>query len=46
MQVALKRNVIRRKAIELKSKADNGPDPRDGYVQSVDRVLSISKCLP
>ena len=39
-QVALKRNVIRRKAIEPKSKADNGLDSGDGCMQSVDRVLS------
>src|SRR5260370_11142670 len=41
MQVAMKRNVIRRKAIEPKSSAYNDPDPRDVGVQSVDRALSI-----
>src|ERR1700688_1063542 len=45
MQVAMKRNVIRRKAIEPKSSAYNDPDPRDGGVQSVDRALSILETL-
>jgi IclR family acetate operon transcriptional repressor len=45
MQVAMKRNVIRRKAVELKSPADNDPDPRDGGVQSVDRALLIIETL-
>src|SRR6202171_4772857 len=45
MQVAMKRNVIRRKAIEPKSSAYNDPDPRDGGVQSVDRALSIIENL-
>src|ERR1700720_1517206 len=45
MQVAMKRNVIRRKAIEPKSSAYNDPDPRDGGVQSVDRALSIIETL-
>src|SRR6202048_1960837 len=44
MQVAMKRNVIRRKAIEPKSNADN-PDPRDGGVQCVDRALLIIETL-
>src|ERR1700730_4371767 len=44
MQVAMKRNVIRRKAIEPKSNADN-PDARDGGVQSVDRALLIVEPL-
>src|SRR6202047_5005282 len=43
MQVAMKRDAIRRKAIELKSNAAN--DPRDGGVQSVDRALSIIETL-
>jgi IclR family transcriptional regulator, acetate operon repressor len=45
MQVAMKRNVIRRRLIESKSNADNGPDPRDGGVQSVDRALLIIETL-
>src|SRR5712671_3574142 len=45
MQVAMKRNVIRRKAIEPKSTANSAPDPRDGGVQSVDRALSIIETL-
>src|SRR5260370_15919814 len=45
MQVAMKRNVIRRRLIEPKSNADNDPDPRDGGVQSVDRALSIIETL-
>src|SRR5229473_3176798 len=45
MQVAMKRNVIRRRLIEPKSHADNDPDPRDGGVQSVDRALSIIETL-
>src|SRR5258705_6896970 len=45
MQVAMKRNVIRRKAIEPKSAADNDSDPRDGGVQSVDRALLIIETL-
>src|ERR1700736_6880965 len=45
MQVAMKRNVIRRKAVKLKSPADNDPDPRDGGVQSVDRALLIIETL-
>src|ERR1700738_5367898 len=43
MQVAMKRDAIRRKAIELKSNAAN--DPRDGGVQSVDRALVIIETL-
>jgi hypothetical protein len=34
MQVAMKKNVIRRRPVEPKSRADNDPDPRDGGVQS------------
>src|SRR5260370_33355259 len=44
MQVAMKRNVIRRRAIEPKSNADN-PDPRDGGLQCVDRALLIIETL-
>src|SRR6202023_1612983 len=45
MQVAMKRNVIRRRLIEPKSNAGNDPDPRDCGVQSVDRALSIIEAL-
>src|SRR5260370_18638687 len=45
MQVAMKRNVIRRRPVEPKSRADNDPDPRDGGVQSVDHALSIIETL-
>src|ERR1044072_7864067 len=45
MQVAMKRDVIRRKAIEPKSGADTDSDARDGAVQSVDRALSIIEVL-
>jgi IclR family acetate operon transcriptional repressor len=45
MQVAMRRDVIRRKAIGPKSSADSDPDPRDGGVQSVDRALSIIETL-
>jgi IclR family transcriptional regulator, acetate operon repressor len=45
MQVAMKRNVIRRGLIEPKSNADNHSDPRDGGVQSVDRALLIIETL-
>jgi IclR family acetate operon transcriptional repressor len=41
----MKRNVIRRRPVEPKSKADNDADPRDGGVQSVDRALSIIETL-
>ena len=41
----MKRNVIRRKVLELRSGADIEPDPRDGGVQSVDRALSIIETL-
>src|SRR6266852_2071269 len=43
MQVAMKRNVIRRRLIEPKSHADN--ESRDGGVQSVDRALLIIETL-
>jgi IclR family transcriptional regulator, acetate operon repressor len=45
MQVAMKRYVIRRKTIELKSAANSDPDPKDGGVQSVDRALLIIETL-
>jgi IclR family acetate operon transcriptional repressor len=45
MQIAMKKNVIRRRLIEPKSNADGDPDPRDGGVQSVDRALSILETL-
>src|SRR6201991_2814646 len=45
MQVAMKRNVIRRRAVELKSSADQDPESRDGGVQSVDRALLIIETL-
>jgi IclR family transcriptional regulator, acetate operon repressor len=45
MQVAMKRNVIRRRPIEPKSSAHNDPDPRDCGVQSVDRALLIIETL-
>jgi IclR family acetate operon transcriptional repressor len=45
MQVAMKRNVIRRKAIEPKSNTDHDPESRDGGVQSVDRALLIIETL-
>src|ERR1700680_1915729 len=45
MQIAMKKNVIRRRLIEPKSNADGDPDPRDVGVQSVDRALSIIETL-
>src|SRR6202022_3098869 len=45
MQVAMKRNVIRRRLIEPKSNADNDPDPRDSGVKSGDRALVIIETL-
>jgi IclR family transcriptional regulator, acetate operon repressor len=45
MQVAMKRNVIRRKPLESKSGGDNAVDSRDAGVQSVDRALSIMETL-
>jgi IclR family acetate operon transcriptional repressor len=45
MQVAMKRNVIRRKATEPKSRSDSDPDSGDGGVQSVDRALLIIETL-
>jgi IclR family acetate operon transcriptional repressor len=45
MQVAMKRDAVRRRAIEPKSSANNEADSRDGGVQSVDRALSIIETL-
>src|SRR6187431_2022772 len=45
MQVAMKRNVIRRKPLEPKSGPETEPESRDGGVQSVDRALSIIETL-
>jgi IclR family acetate operon transcriptional repressor len=45
MQVAMKRNVIRRRAIEPKPNAEHDADTRDVGVQSVDRALSIIETL-
>src|SRR5918994_1754961 len=45
MQVAMKRDVIRRKALEPKSNAEPDTDSRDAGVQSVDRALSIIETL-
>jgi IclR family acetate operon transcriptional repressor len=45
MQVAMKKNVIRRRLTEPKSSADGDPEPRDGGVQSVDRDLLIIETL-
>src|SRR6202521_4231509 len=45
MQVAMKRNVIRRRLIEPKSTTHNDPDPRDGGVQCVDSALLIIETL-
>jgi IclR family acetate operon transcriptional repressor len=44
MQVAMRKDVIRRKAIEPKSSAED-TDVRDSGVQSVDRALSIIETL-
>jgi len=45
MQVAMRKNVIRRRAVVPKSSADQDAEPRDGGVQSVDRALSILETL-
>src|SRR3954453_4343197 len=45
MQVAMKRNVIRRKMIGSKADSGGDSDPRDGGVQSVDRALQIIETL-
>jgi IclR family acetate operon transcriptional repressor len=44
-QVAMGRNVIRRKSIEPRSSSEADHDARDGGVQSVDRALSILETL-
>src|ERR1044072_2186759 len=44
-ELAMKRNVIRRKSVEPKSGADSEAESRDGGVQSVDRALSIIETL-
>ena len=45
MQVAMKRNVIGRRAIEPKPNTEHDADTRDVGVQSVDRALSIIETL-
>src|SRR3981189_2057300 len=45
MQVAMKRDAVRRRAIEPKSSATIEADSRDGGVPSVDRALSIIETL-
>ena len=45
MQVAMRKAVIRRRAVEPKSTGENEPEARDGGVQSVDRALSILETL-
>jgi IclR family acetate operon transcriptional repressor len=45
MQVAMKREAIRRKAIDLKPNVEHEADSRDGGVQSVDRALTIIETL-
>jgi IclR family acetate operon transcriptional repressor len=45
MQVAMRKAVIRRRAVEPKSTGENEPEARDGGVQSVDRALSILTTL-
>jgi IclR family transcriptional regulator, acetate operon repressor len=45
MQVAMKKYVLQRKAIEPRSPGNSDPDPKDGGVQSVDRALSIIEAL-
>src|ERR1700755_2443702 len=45
MQVAMKREAIRRKAIDPKPNAEHEADSRDGGVQSVDRALTIIETL-
>lgn len=44
-QVAMSKNVIRRKSLEPKSVAESDHEGRDGGVQSVDRALSIIETL-
>src|SRR3954466_14220695 len=45
MQVAMKRNVIRRKTIGSKGDSGGDSDPRDGGIQSADRALQIIETL-
>src|SRR6195256_2202085 len=45
MQVAMKRDAVRRRAIEPKPNADHDAASRDAGVQSVDRALSIIETL-
>ena len=45
MQVAMSKNVIRRKSLEPRSPSEAEHDTRDGGVQSVDRALSILETL-
>lgn len=45
MQVAMSKNVIRRKPLEPRSPSEADHDARDGGVQSVDRALSILETL-
>ncbi|MCS3760631.1 IclR family acetate operon transcriptional repressor [Bradyrhizobium centrosematis] len=45
MQVAMSKNVIRRKSLEPRSSSEADHDTRDGGVQSVDRALSILETL-
>lgn len=45
MQVAMSKNVIRRKPLEPRSPSEADHEARDGGVQSVDRALSILETL-
>jgi len=45
MQVAMSKNVIRRKSLEPRSPSEADNEARDGGVQSVDRALSILETL-
>lgn len=45
MQVAMSKNVIRRKSLEPRSLSEAEHEARDGGVQSVDRALSILETL-
>jgi len=45
MQVAMSKNVIRRKSLEPRSPSEADHEARDGGVQSVDRALSILETL-
>lgn len=45
MQVAMSKNVIRRKSHEVRSPSEAEHEARDGGVQSVDRALSILETL-